>query len=129
MIQILGSFPASGAAWFSAMPPFLGKGRVTNNNKAYRIRCVQEQKLPDEAKRLQFCRWLLSTVEEGRMDPLLYFMSDEAWFHLSGYVNSQNTRYWSSKNWHVIHEMPLHDLKIGVWCAVSGIKIVGLILF
>ena len=24
-------------------------------------------------------------VEEGRLDPLLYFMSDEAWFHLSGY--------------------------------------------
>ena len=64
-------------------------------------------------------------VEEGRLDPLLYFISDEAWFHLSRYVNSQNTHYWSSENPHVIHETPLHDLKIGVWCAALGIKIVG----
>ena len=93
--------------------------------RAYRITCVQELKLPDKDKRLQYCRWLLSMVEKGRLDPLLYFMSDEAWFHLLGYVNSQKTGYWSSENPHVIHETPLHDLKIGVWCAVSGTKIVG----
>ena len=46
--------------------------------RAYRITCVQELKLPDKDKRLQHCRWLLSMVEEGRLDPLLYFMSDEA---------------------------------------------------
>ena len=80
-------------------------------------------------KRLQYCRWLLSIVEEGRLDPLLYFMSDEVWFHLSGYVNSQNTRYWSSENPHVIHKTPLHDLKIGVWCAVSGTRIAGPVFF
>ena len=56
--------------------------------RAYRITCVRELKLPDKDKRLQYCRWVLSMVEEGRLDPLLYFMSDEAWFHLSGYVNS-----------------------------------------
>ena len=68
-------------------------------------------------------------VEEGRLDPLLYFMSDEAWFHLSGYVNSQNTRCWSSENPQVIGETPLHDLKISVWCAVSRTKIVDPIFF
>ena len=99
------------------------------NMRAYRITCVQELKLPDKDKRLQYCRWLLSMVEEGCLNPLLYFMSDEAWFHISGYVNSQNTRYWSSENPHVIHETPLHDLKIDVWCAVSGTKIVGPIFF
>jgi hypothetical protein len=26
------------------------------------------------------------------------FFSDEAWFELSGYVNSQNMRMWSAKN-------------------------------
>ena len=97
--------------------------------RAYKVTCVQELKLPDKDERLQYCRWLLSMVEEGRLDPLLYFMSDEAWFHLSGYVNSQNTRYWSSENPHVIHETPLHNLKIGVWCAVSETKIVGPIFF
>ena len=32
LVQTLGSFPASGAPWSSAMPPSLGRGRVTNNN-------------------------------------------------------------------------------------------------
>ena len=30
------------------------------NMRAYRITCVQELKLPDKNKRLQYCRWLLS---------------------------------------------------------------------
>ena len=68
-------------------------------------------------------------IEEGHLDTLLYFISDEAWFHLSGYVNSQDTRYWSSENPHVIQEKPWHDLKIGAWCAVSGTKIISPIFF
>ena len=35
LFQTLGSFPASGAPWSSAMPPFLGRGRVNNNNKGF----------------------------------------------------------------------------------------------
>ena len=34
LVQTLGSCPASGAPWSSAMPPSVGKGRVTNNNRA-----------------------------------------------------------------------------------------------
>ena len=44
------------------------------------------------------------SIKETPLDPLPYFMSDEAWFRLSGHVNSQNTRCWSSENPHVIHE-------------------------
>ena len=32
LVQVFGSFPASGAPWSSAMPPFLGRGRENNNN-------------------------------------------------------------------------------------------------
>ena len=32
LVQTLGSCPASGAPWSSAMPPSLGRYRVTNNN-------------------------------------------------------------------------------------------------
>ena len=32
LVQTLRSCPASGAPWSSAMPPCLGRGRVTNNN-------------------------------------------------------------------------------------------------
>jgi hypothetical protein len=39
---------------------------------------------------------------------------DEAWFHLSGYVNSQNSRIWSAENPHAFYERPLQLLKVGV---------------
>ena len=32
LVQTLGSCPASGAPWSSAVPPSLGRGRVANNN-------------------------------------------------------------------------------------------------
>ena len=38
--QTLGSFSASGAPWSSAMPPSLGRGRVTNNNNNKGDWCV-----------------------------------------------------------------------------------------
>ena len=37
LVQTLGSLPASGAPWFSAMPPFLGRGRVTTKTTARAI--------------------------------------------------------------------------------------------
>jgi len=54
---------------------------------------------------------------------------DEAWFHLSGYVNSQNTCTWATEHPHEIHEVPLHSEKTGVWCAISRRRIIGPILF
>ena len=59
----------------------------------------------------------------------LYFIKDEAWFYLSGYINSQNTHYWSADNPKETLELSLHDAKIGVWCAVSGQGVVGSTFF
>ena len=39
LVQTLGSVPASGAPWFSAMPPSLGRGRVNNKKSRDRPRC------------------------------------------------------------------------------------------
>jgi hypothetical protein len=57
------------------------------------------------------------------------FFTDEAWFHLSGYINAQNNRYWSSINPRQTFEVPLHDQKIGVWCAITASRIVGPVFF
>jgi len=48
----------------------------------------------------------------------VYFMG-KAWFHISGWVNSQNSWYGVIQNSHTLHRQPLHSLKVGVWCAVS----------
>jgi hypothetical protein len=59
----------------------------------------------------------------------LTFFSDEAWLHLQGYINTQNNHCWSSQNPHLTHEVPLHPVKVGVWCAVSAKHTVGPVLF
>jgi hypothetical protein len=57
-----------------------------------------------------------SLSSTGKIDPQLTFFSDEARFHLQGYINMQNNRYWSSQNPHLTHEVLLHPVKF-----VSGV--------
>ena len=65
----------------------------------YKIMAVQELKTTDHEKRLCYCRWFNRFIKENMADVLdVTFFTDEAWFHLSGYVNSQNSRLWSSDN-------------------------------
>ena len=52
-------------------------------------------------------------------------MSDEAHFHLSGFVNKQNFCYCSATNPIEIHDRPLHSSKVTVWCAMSSFGIIG----
>jgi hypothetical protein len=104
--------------------------RTTQNAKihAYRVTAVHELKEPDREKRVVYCLWLQAFLNEhpGFLD--FVWVTDEAWFHLSGYnMYSQNTRVWAAENPHVYHEEPLHPLNVGVWCAISRRQIIGTI--
>jgi hypothetical protein len=83
----------------------------------------------DYGRRTHFCKWFLQAVHDGVLDPKLTFFSDEAWFHLSGYITAQNNRYWNIINLKKMFEVPLHNQKIGVWCAITASQIVGPIFF
>lgn len=102
---------------------------MRNNMYPYRISVKHELKPADYANRRAFCRWFLNFTHRSRTVLDLCFFSDEAWFHLSGYVNSQNYRIWSAENPHTYRETALHPEKIGVWCAMSRKRIVGPIFF
>jgi hypothetical protein len=93
--------------------------------RPYKVRFVHELKPVDAPQRIRFCNWMLKNMHDGLVDPQLLFITDEAYFHLSGYVNSQNTRIRSVENPYTVHQTPLHDIKIGVWCAVSARRIIG----
>lgn len=51
--------------------------------------------------------------------------TDEIHFHLSGFINRQNMRYWAPNNPYKIVEKPLHIPKMTVWCAVGMNGIIG----
>jgi inhibitor of nuclear factor kappa-B kinase subunit alpha len=95
----------------------------------YKITQDQAIEEGDCQRRIHFCNWFLRAVHDGILDPKLTFFTDEAWFHLSGYINAQNSKYWSNINPRQTSEVPLHDQKIGVWCAISAARIVGPIFF
>jgi hypothetical protein len=93
----------------------------------YKITVVPEIKPVHYEKRVKFCNWFISHVHDGLLDPKLTTFTDEADFNLSGYVTSQNNRYRSSENPQALIQLPLHNQKIGVWCAISATRITGLI--
>jgi hypothetical protein len=68
------------------------------------------------ASRVHFCSWFLQSVVDGEIDQQLTLFSDEAWFHLRGYIITQNNRYWTSQNPHLTHEVPPHPSES--WCLV-----------
>ena len=62
------------------------------------IKIVQELSPVDYDKRMSFSRWFLEQVirDQSFVDALI--TSDEAHFHLNGFVNRQNFRYWCDHN-------------------------------
>lgn len=96
----------------------------------YRVTAIHELLPNDVPQRLNFCEWFLNNFQEENSGAFeKTFFTDEAYFYLSGYVNSQNMRMWNTQNPHVFVERPLHPQKVGVWAAISSRRIVGPIYF
>jgi len=79
----------------------------------------------DYQQRIQFCEDMLGRLEKNNNQVNNLWMSNEAHFHLSGFVNKQNFRYWSDVNPHLLHETSFHSQKVIVWCAILANRIIG----
>ncbi|KAJ4438346.1 hypothetical protein ANN_14288 [Periplaneta americana] len=51
--------------------------------------------------------------------------SDEAHFHLTGFVNKQSFRYWSDTKPQLLHKTSLRSSKVTCWCSVARFGIIG----
>jgi len=91
----------------------------------YKIQIVQALNTRDYGARVRFCQEMLDLIGEDEDLVNNMWMSDEAHFHVSGFVNKQNFRYWSQANPRALHEKPLHSPKVTVWCAISASGIIG----
>ena len=87
----------------------------------YKLMVVQELLDRDHKIRVACCQDILEHVPANAV----LITSDEALFHLSGYVNKQNFRYWSESNQRSLHEKPLHSKRVTVWCAVANVRVWG----
>jgi len=87
----------------------------------YKLQVVQELNPNDHHLRRAFAKTMLERFEN--LNNILF--SDEAHFHLCGYVNKQNCRYWAAENPKLKHQRPLHSLKVTVWAAMSAKGIIG----
>ena len=70
----------------------------------YKIMMVQELQECDWHESHAACERMLANVPPGRL-----LCSDEAHFHLSGFVNKLNFQYWAEANPRQHHERPLHS--------------------
>jgi len=86
---------------------------------------VQALKETDYVNRSRFSLEFLDLINQDEDIVNRLWMSDEAHFHLSGYVNKQNFRFWSDVNPRELHQQPLHSAKVTVWCAMSSLGIIG----
>jgi hypothetical protein len=76
----------------------------------------------------QFCDLVPSWATCWRNNPRVFECSDGKRFHFKGCVSSQKNSYCSLQNPMLIHEFPLHGLKVGTWCAMSKLGLLGLLL-
>lgn len=89
----------------------------------YKLSIVQQLMSADYCRCLEFAVNMLSLYEVN--EDMLLFISDETHFHLNGFVNKGYCCYYLSGNPQNLHERPLHNPKITVWCAVSKKWIIG----
>jgi hypothetical protein len=76
----------------------------------------------DYEKRLNFAKWFVSLPKNAKFH---FIFSDEAYFYLHLPLNKQNNRIWSDSDPFLGVEIPLHDQKVMVWCAISAAKVYG----
>lgn len=92
---------------------------------AYKLVLTQELKPLDHSKRRTFADWV---IERRIADPDFLnkiIFSDEALFHLDGYVNKQNCRIWGSENPRETQEVSMHPQRCNVWCGLWAGGIIG----
>lgn len=96
--------------------------------KPYKVQFVQKLYEEDFEDRVEMCRTLIPMLQDPNTQENIFF-SDEATFHLSGFVNKHNIRYWCENNPHATFETVTNSPKLNVWCALSKNHLIGPFFF
>ena len=91
----------------------------------YKIQTHQPLSPRAMEQRLCFANTIVHRIDEQDFDVNMVWFSDEAHFHLDGFVNKQNWRIWGTEKPHFVMEKSLHPQRVTVWCAMSSHGIIG----
>ena len=80
----------------------------------YKIQVTHALHECDYVNRVNFCQTFLQLINQNKELINNLLKSDEAHFHLSGFVTKQNFHYWSATNLIELHERPLHSSEVTV---------------
>lgn len=95
----------------------------------YKVQVAHALQPDDCQRRLEYA---VRLQEFARANPIFIhqlIMSDEAHFHLNGYVNKQNCRFWGESNPHELVQRQLHPKRCTIWCGVTSQNIIGPFFF
>ncbi|GBM23410.1 hypothetical protein AVEN_138650-1 [Araneus ventricosus] len=95
----------------------------------FKITHIQELVPADLPKREAFTLQFLARMEVDNAWTWEILWTDEAHFHLQGFVNTQNCRIWTRENPFQIQPLPLHSQKVTVWCGFTTALIVDPFFF
>ena len=73
--------------------------------------------------------WIINREKVDAAFSSEIILSDEARFHLDGFVNRQNCRVWGSEKPRVISEKQMHPQRVIVWCGFWAGGIIGSYFF
>ena len=95
------------------------------NYKPYKPTIVQLLNQFDRQRRLDFCRSMMSSIENGEVDLSTVLFSDESIFSLDRSVSSHNTYCWSESNPNHYVQRVMQPNRVVVWCALSCQHVIG----
>lgn len=91
----------------------------------YGVKLTQELNEADFGRRLDFCELIERRIRDPNFLRKVCF-SDESTFHLTGYVNRHNCRYWCEQNPHEYREAHTQrPQKRNVWAGILGDEVIG----
>ncbi|KAK3863613.1 hypothetical protein Pcinc_030639 [Petrolisthes cinctipes] len=89
---------------------FAAKGSQKLDLFPYKVQLVQQLKPKDYQQRLQYAVRIQELARNYRNFTQNLMMTDEAHFHLNGFISKQNCRFWGSENPRSVHQQELHPV-------------------
>lgn len=93
--------------------------------KPWKPYCVQELSLEDCDRRMEYGEIMLSWHSDWPDVFRNIIWSDEAVFHVGGFVNRHNCHYWAETNPGMTIEKSQGRPKLTVWCGMTADRIIG----